>query len=41
MSNFDSFLDQQLEDYYEGFEEDIETEEWDGPYPEDDYDYCD
>lgn len=41
MSEYDSFLDQELEDYYEGFEEEAEEPEWDGPYPEDDYDYED
>lgn len=40
-SAYDSFLDQELENYYEGFEEDLETEEWDGPYPEDNYYYED
>lgn len=44
MSNsaFDSFLDKELELFYESMEDDYDTEsepepEWDGPYPEDDY----
>jgi hypothetical protein len=38
-SAFDSFLDKCVDEYYEDTEEDLETEEWDGPYPEDGYDY--
>lgn len=40
MSDYDLWLDRDLDAYYEE-DEDLETEEWDGPYPEDDYDYCD
>lgn len=35
MSEYDAFLDKCLEEYYEETEEDLEKEEWDGPYPED------
>lgn len=44
MSNtpYDIFLDKELELFYESMEDDYdeesEPEEWDGPYPEDDYD---
>jgi hypothetical protein len=41
MTDYDRWLDKGLEDYY-GYEdtEDFDEEpEWDGPYPEDDYDY--
>lgn len=41
MSEYDTFLDQALEDYYEGFEEEPEDEEWDGPYPDDYANYDD
>lgn len=42
MSDYDTFLDRELEKFYNELEtEDLETEEWDGPYPEDDYDYED
>lgn len=40
MSDYDTFLDIAVEDYYEGFEEEAEEPEWDGPYP-DDYDNYD
>lgn len=39
MTSYDLWLDELLEDYYEDIEEDLETQEWDGPYPEDGYDY--
>lgn len=40
MSDYDTFLDRELEKFYNELEtEDLETEEWDGPYPEDGYDY--
>lgn len=39
-SAYDVFLDKELEKFYEELEcEDLEIEEWDGPYPEDGYDY--
>ena len=38
-SAYDTFLDRCLEEFYEGFEEEQEEPEWDGPYPEDNYDY--
>lgn len=37
MTDYDRWPDWDLEDYYEGFEEEAEEPEWDGPYPEDDY----
>ena len=40
MSEYDTFLDKCVDEYYEDLEEDLETEEWDGPYP-DDYDNYD
>ena len=45
MSDYDTFLDRELEKFYEELEtedletEDLETEEWGGPYPEDGYNY--
>lgn len=41
MTDYDRWLDKDLEDY-SGYKdtEDFEPEpEWDGPYPEDDYDF--
>ena len=41
MTDYDQWLDRDLEDYF-GDTEDFEEEpEWDGPYPEDDYDEYD
>ena len=39
MSNsaYDIFLDKELERFYEDTEDFEEEPEWDGPYPEDDY----
>lgn len=39
MSDYDTFLDRCLEEFYEDFEEEQEEPEWDGPYPDDGYDY--
>lgn len=38
MSDYDLWLDKDLDDYYSD-EEEQEEPEWDGPYPEDGYDY--
>lgn len=40
-SVFDIFLDKCVDEYYEDTEDFEPEPEWDGPYPEDDYDYCD
>lgn len=39
MTDYDLWLDENLEDWYS--EEETEEPEWDGPYPEDDYDEYD
>lgn len=39
-SDYDLWLDENLEDWYSD-EDEAEEPEWDGPYPEDDYDEYD
>lgn len=36
-SAYDIFLDKCVDEFYEDNEEDLETQEWDGPCPEDFY----
>ena len=37
MSDYDRWLDRDLDAYYEDTEDFEPEPEWDGPYPEDDY----
>jgi hypothetical protein len=39
MTDYDLWLDRDLDAYYEDTEDFEPEPEWDGPYPEDDYDY--